>query len=93
MMALDYAPSKLWENNQFFLPIINDFIARSAKLFERTRFPSSNKNINTIIVFRSETLYILYLEYPNTPTSILTSIISPVSDNTNGIDSFQLICI
>nr|WP_314397848.1 hypothetical protein [uncultured Gemella sp.] len=51
-MALDCAPSKLWENNQFFLPITNDFIARSAKLFERTRFPASNIVRNVVSYFK-----------------------------------------
>ena len=51
IIALDCAPSKLWENNQFFLPITNDFIARSAKLLETAKRNGldSEKYINYLL--------------------------------------------
>ena len=41
MIAEDWAPSKLCENNQFLRPITKVLIARSARLFDKTSWPSS----------------------------------------------------
>lgn len=47
------APFKLLENSQFFLPITNSFMARSARLFKSSNHPSKKISCNPSLCFNA----------------------------------------